>query len=176
MESIKVPEKSYGGTVTITKTNNGIEFVHSGEVGVAYDFALSEWIPFGSNPYVVSLSVATVGGGERDIRVTTMGSSVLRKVYFSKSNAMLIYNFFKKIFDNFDTVGSKLDTLIDVFTMGPIALKLGTAHPDLRAAQERVNAALKPNSEGGSRTYRKKYHKEKKRTIKYRRSVASTKN
>ena len=176
MESIKVPEKNYGGTVTITKTNNGIEFVHSGEGGGLGYYALSEWIPFGSNPHVVTLSVATVSARESDIRVTTMGSSILSKVYFSKSNAMLVYNFFKKIFDDFDTVGSKLDTLIDVFTMGPIALKLGTAHPDLRAAQERVNAVLKSGSEGGSRTYRKKYHKEKKRTIKYRRSVASTKN
>ena len=169
MESISVPDKNYGGTVTITKTNNGIEIINS------FDH-LSEWIPFGSSQYTVSLEVAATLKAGVFLRVTTMGSSILRKVFFSKSDAMLVYNFFKKIFDDFNTIGSKLDTLIDVFTMGPIALKLGTAHPDLRAAQERVNAVLKPSSDGGSRTYRKKYHKEKKRTVKYRRSVVPTKN
>jgi hypothetical protein len=171
MESISVPEKKYDGIITITRTNNGIEITSTNVVGI--NETTSEWLPIGNSTYNVNLFKPLAGGDVLFVR--TMGSSILGNVYFTRTNAMLVYNFFKKIFDNVDTIGSKLDTLIDVFTMGPIALKLGTAHPELREAQKRVNAVLKP-TEGGSRTHRKQYHKEKKRTIKYRRAVASRKN
>jgi hypothetical protein len=172
MESISVPDKKRDGIVTFTRSKNGIEIVHSSDLRKLDTLPISEWLPIGNSIYSVSLERL---GHSEYYYVRTMASSILREAYFTRTDATIVYNFFKKIFDNVDTIGSKLDTLIDVFTMGPIALKLGTAHPDLREAQERVNAALK-TTEGGSRTYRKKYHKEKKGTIKKRRSIASRKN
>ena len=69
-----------------------------------------------------------------------------------------IYDFLKPAIEELlNRKNSQMDHLLHTLEWGPRALELGTAHPNLKAAQARVNGA----STGGSKTRRRRHRKRK---------------
>jgi hypothetical protein len=95
--------------------------------------------------YVSTVNLYGLGG------LTEIGKFTLEK-------ANKIYDFLKPAIEGLlNRKNTQMDHLLHTLEWGPRALELGTAHPNLKAAQARVNGA----STGGSKTRRRRHRKRK---------------